>query len=607
VGGIQERGDLVQDEQGRWVEGPELSWETLPARVEAVIAERIRRLTRPLRAALQVACVEGLVFTAEVVAELLGTSEREMLGRLSGELDRNHRLIQAHSIVRVDGQLLSCYRFRHILYQKYLYSTLDEVERVHLHEQVGTCLEKLYGVQEGGADLVDIAPQLARHFEEACMAEKAIPYLYQAGEHAVRLSAYREGIAHLNRGLALLMAQPESPRRDEQELALQLALGKAWLALGAPRPEVKEAFSRARDLCQQLCRTAELCHPLGELTVYYYVRAEYQAARQLGREALNLAESTADTLHTALGHWYLGLALFGLGDYTAAKGHFEEMIAFYQPQRHHRLLVTLRGSDAATSAMAYRALCLWCLGYPDQAQGQGCQALALARELDHPLSLADVLSYAGCMLSEMRRDARALLVNSEELIRLVQEKGLPGWVPFGSGFRGQALAALGQIDEGVEEMQQSVAAREARDLWCYMPGTLCSLAKAHAQAGRLVEAHAALDQALALVERTDEGLYKAELYRVHAELLRMQGLRDQAEAGFRRALDVARDQGAKSWELRTATALSLLWREQGRRAEARRLLADVYGWFTEGYETADLRAARELLNDLSSTGAASAR
>jgi DNA-binding SARP family transcriptional activator len=597
--GMQERNDLVRDDQQRWVEGPALSWETLPARVEAVIAERIGRLARPLQATLRIACVEGLVFTAEVVADLLGTSEREILGQLSGELDRNHRLIQADSIVRVDGQLLSFYRFRHILYQKYLYSTLDEVERVHLHEQVGTSLENLYGVQEGGAGLADISPQLARHFEEAGMAEKAIHYLHQAGERAIRLSAYQEGIVHLNRGLALLSLRPESPKRAKQELGLQLALGKAWLSQGTPRAEVKDAFSRARDLSRQLSRSAELGHALGELALHYYVRADYRTACQLGQEALSLAESSADPLQLALGHWYLGLGLFGLGEYTAARDHFEKTISFYRPHHHHRAFVSLRGSDAGVSAMAYRALCLWCLGYPEQAQEQSRQALALARELGHPLSLVDVLSYSGCMLNEMRRDAQALLNDSEELIQLARDSGLPGWVAFGTGFRGQALARLGQTEEGIEQIQQSLAANEARDAWCYVPSTLCSLAEAYAQAGRPAEGLAALDRAVSLVERTGEGHWEAELYRVRAELLLMQNDGDQAEASLNRAVEVARNQHARSWELRAAVVLGRLWRMQGKRAEAREMLTEIVGWFSEGFETADLQAARELLSHLS--------
>jgi adenylate cyclase len=242
--GLQERGDLIQDPEGHWVEGPALDWETLPARVEAVIAERMGRLAEPLQAALRVASVEGEVFTAEVVARVRAADEGEVVGRLSGELDRRHRLVRAQAIERLGSRRVSRYRFRNYLFQKYLYDSLDEVERAYLHEDVGNVLEELYGDQASEiAAIAAIAPQLAWHFQEAGMAEKAIHYLHQAGEKAVQLSAYQEGIAHLTRGLELLMALPDSGgkehrlERAQQELALQLALGMAWIgAKGFPAP-----------------------------------------------------------------------------------------------------------------------------------------------------------------------------------------------------------------------------------------------------------------------------------------------------------------------------------------------------------------------------------
>jgi predicted ATPase len=604
--GLQERGDLVQDPGGQWVEGPTLDWETLPARVEAVIAERIGRLAQPLQATLRVASVEGEVFTAEVVARVRATDEREMLGRLSGELDRRHRLVRAQSIVRLDGQLLSCYRFRHILFQKYLYSSLDEVERVHLHEAVGTALERLYGAQEEMMAVADIAPQLAWHFQKARRTEKAIHYLHQAGERAVQLSAYQEGIAHLTRGLELLMALPDSGgkehrlERAQQELALQLALGMAWIGSKAfPAPEVEKAYTRARELCQQMGKTSQLCRVLGELALLHYVRAEHQTARELGEQALNLAQQAKDPLLVALGHWYLGLVLFCLGEYTTALGHLEQVIAFYNPEQHHRSLVVLRGSDAGPSALAYAACCLWCLGYPDQALSRSQKALALARELGHPFSLADVLCYGGCMFNEMRRDAQALKDDAEELMRLSNEKGLLGWLPMGTCFRGEAVAMLGQIQEGIAQMREGMAALQSIGVRCYLSGALRSLAEAQAKAGQPEEGLTTLAEALTLVEQTDERHWEAELYRLRAELLLMQGHDAGAEARLQKAIEVARRQQAKSWELRATVSLCRLWQEQGRMDEARQMLAEIYGWFTEGFDTPDLQEAKALLKELS--------
>jgi DNA-binding SARP family transcriptional activator len=611
--GMQERGDLVQDPYGRWIEGPALDWETLPARVEAVIAERIGRLAQPLRAALRVASVEGEVFTAEVVARVQGADEREVVRRLSGDLDRRHRLVGAQAIERLGSRRLSRYRFRHSLFQRYLYDSLDRVERAYLHEDVGTVLEGLYGDQVSGigprAATGELAVQLARHFEEAGITDKAIHYLHQAGERAVQLSAYQEAIAHLTRGLALLMTLPDSGdaahrlERDEQELDLQLTLGMAWVGGKGYGPEVERIYSRARELCQQMGKTSGLCRAVGELSIVHYVEAEYQTARELAEEALSLAQQVEDPLLVVLGTWHLGFMLFALGEYATALAHLEQVIAFYDPQKHHRSLVALRGSDPGPSAMAYAACCLWCLGYPDQAARRSQEALALARELDHPFSLIDALSFGGCLFNTMRRDVQALNDCARETKRWASEK-VPGWLGQSTRSQGEALAMMGDLEEGIAQMQAGLTFRQSEE--CYRSGCFCSLAEAQARAGRPEEGLATLAEALALVEEIDERYYEAELYRMKGELLLLQGEEAEAEASlqhaessFQHAIKVARHQQARSWELRATTSLCRLWHRQGRVSEARRMLSEVYDWFTEGFDTPDLLEARALLEELS--------
>jgi DNA-binding SARP family transcriptional activator len=255
--GMQERGDLVQDDEGRWVEGEELDWETLPPRVEAVIAERVGRLAEPLQRLLRVASVEGEAFSAEVVARVEGADEHEVVDHLSGELDKQCRLVRAQGIERVGPGRLSRYRFRHILFQRYLYSNLDAVERAHLHEAVGGALEKLYG--EGTEELMTAAPQLAWHYQEAGIVGKAVEYLGRAGERAVRMSANEEAIAHYTQALALLATLPDTGgkerrlERAQQELMLQLGLGVPLLAAkGFGFPELGRVYNRAWELCQQM-------------------------------------------------------------------------------------------------------------------------------------------------------------------------------------------------------------------------------------------------------------------------------------------------------------------------------------------------------------------
>jgi predicted ATPase len=607
--GLQEQGDLIQDPRGRWTEGPALDWETLPARVEAVIAERIGRLPEGLQAALRVASVEGEVFTAEVVAWVRSADEGGVVGRLSGELDRRHRLVRAQGIQRIDGQRLSHYRFRHILFQRYLYNSLDEVERAHLHEAVGNSLEALYEDQMEAmattAATAAVAGQLAWHYQEAGIAEKAIRYLLQAGKRAVQLSAYQEGMAHLTRGLELFMdlpdpgAEEQRLERAEQELALQLALGTAWTGLRYTHPERQKAYRRARELCQQLGETSQLCLVLGRLSTLHFMRAEHQTALELAEEALSLAQGVKDPLHVPLGHRYLGLILFCLGEYATARDHLQNMISFYNPQLHHRTLVALRGSDAGTSALAYDACCLWCLGYPDQSSKRSQEALTLARELDHPFSLADVLCYGGCMFNAMRRDALALKENAEELLQLSGERSLAGWLAAGTYFHGEALAMLGQVSQGIAQMRKGMAAAQSMGERCYLPGDLRSLAEAQAKSGHPEEGLASVAEALAVVEETGERHCEAELYRLRGELLLMQGDDAEAEASLQQAVEVARRQQAKSWELRATVSLCRLWQEQGRMDEARKMLTEIYDWFTEGFDTPDLQEAGVLLVELS--------
>jgi predicted ATPase len=594
--GLQERGDITKDSEGYWIEGPALDWETLPVRVEAAIQERIGRLPESLQKALAVASVEGELFSAEAVARVRDVDEHRMMDYLSSELDRKHRLVQAQSIQRVDGKPLSRYRFRHILFQKYLYSSLDEVERVHLHEQIGTALEELYGNQ---VEVAANALQMAQHFEEAKIFEKAIHYMYDAGRKAVQLSAYREGIAHLTRGLTLLGNLPDSTQRDRQELDLQLALGMAWQgAQAAATTEVKNAFTRARELCQEVGNTTQMVQVLGGLVVLYYVRGELRLAQELAEEGFALAEKDNDPLLMMFCHWYLGFILFCLGDYVNALDHLKHVLDSYDPRQHHHSLVYLRGHDAGLGAMAYEVCCLWGLGFPDQALRRSEEALALARELNHPFSLADVLCFAGCLFHAMRRDGDSLKTNAEDLTQLSQERGMPGWYATATRYLGEALVLQGNIQEGAAQAREGMRGVHSEYQEVCSTGTLSSLAEAQAGMGSLEEAQSTLDEAFAIVEKRDERYWEAELYRLKGELSLKQGKQVEAEAGMNKAIEIARRQSAKFLELRAVMSLCRLWGKQDKKVEARQLLSEIYNWFTEGFDTPDLIEAKTLLEEL---------
>jgi predicted ATPase/DNA-binding SARP family transcriptional activator len=599
--GMQERGDLIQDQKGRWVEGPALDWETLPARVEAVIAERIGRLAQPLQAALRAASVEGEVFTAEVVARVRAADEREMVERLSRELDRRHRLVRAQDILRTDGQRPSTssgqrlcrYRFRHILFQRYLYNSLDQVERMHLHEEVGTALEALYG--EGAEE---IALQLARHFQEAKIAEKAVSYLHQAGDRAVRMSAHEEASAHFTRALALLETLPDTPERAQQELRLQIALGMALQAIrGYGAPEVGRVYDRAYELCRQLGETPQLFPVLGLLTTYYTTRGDYRTAREIVGQLLNRAEQAEDPLLVAVAHWLHGLPLYLVGELAQAQAHQEHVIDFYDPQQHHALAFVY-GLDPGVLSLSVTSWTLWALGYPEQALKRNREAIALAQELSHPPSLAWAQSYAGA-LHIFCGDWQAAQEVGETLIRLSTEQGFVYWRTTGLMCRGWALAQQGQTEEGIAQLREGLAAIRATGNEALGVFQRAILAEAHQRAGQAEEGLAVVAEALATKNHTGERFYEAEVHRLKGELLQMQGDEAEAEASFHRAIEVARQQQAKSWELRATVSLCRLWQSQGKREEARQMLAEVYDWFTEGFDTPDLKEAKALLEELS--------
>lgn len=639
--GMQERGSLVQDETDQWIEGPALDWETLPARVEAVIAERIGRLPEQLRDILTVASVEGETFTAEVIARVLATGEQEMIQHLSSKLDRQHHLIHAQGIRRLapalsgtkDGQRLSLYRFRHILFQKYLYNNADQIERAHLHQSVGIALEALYRetTKELGAiaPVATVAGQLARHFQEAGITEKAVDYFRQAGERAARLSAHQEAIAHFTHGLALLETLPDTPQRIRSELTLQLALGVSSQAIrGYAVPEVGHAFGQARELCQQVGETPQLFPALRLLGTYYSTRGEYQTGYEIAEQLLGLAERVENPLLVAVARMSLGWNLLFLGEFTQTQAHLEQAIAFYESQQHQQSSPAFTyGFDHGVACLSFASWTLWALGYPDQAGQRSQEALALAQELSHPLSMAFAHAFAG-IFNAFRGDVPLAQELAEACIRLSIEHGFLYWSASGEFLHGWTLARQGRTEKGLAQIRQGIADYQGTGAEVGRTHQLASLAEAYGQAGQAEEGLAVLAEALATVNRTGERFYEAEVHRLKGELLlkdasirrktcpershrssRRNSRRDEspeecfldAEACFQRAIKIARQQQAKFWELRAVMSLYRLWHSQGaqgKREEARKLLVDVYNRFTEGFDTPDLQEARSLLQSL---------
>ncbi len=600
--GMQDQAMLVRDDQGRWVEGSRLNWEALPARIDAVIEERVSRLSEELRSVITLASVEGDEFTAEVLAAALQRETGEIVRLLSGELDRRHRLVSARGVKRVGAQRLSLYKFQHILFQKYLYNSLDEIERSHLHEQIGNRLESLYGQQAE-----DIAVRLARHFQEAGMAEKAVEYLLLAGKRAVRVSANQEAIAHFNRALELLQTLPESPERAEKELTLQLALVPPWQASkGFAAPELGEATARARCLCQVLGATPKSFEALAQLSTYYATVPEYRTSLEIGEQLRAMAAKAGDPALDAIVHYTQVWSLLNVAEFDKARECAERMVEFYDPGKHGHWAY-LYGYDFGVMALAFGSLLQWFLGFPDTALKWGKESVAVARGLGHPFTLAFALTI-GCELHWFLLDPDSIKAYTDELIPLAAEKRFVYWEGHGVFYRGERWTLEGRTAEGIAEMRRGLAMMRGTGTETCLTRLLTRVADACRKVGETEQGLSAVSEAMELMRRFDERYMEPELNRLKGELLLMRrgseagagagvgsGAEAQAEKCFLEALDVSRRQNARSWELRTTISLCRLWIKQGRQEEARALLPAVYGWFTEGFDTPDLQEAREVL------------
>jgi predicted ATPase len=603
---MQERGDVRKDEAGQWIEGPTIDWDTLPAKVEGVIEKRIQRLEQALRGILAIASVEGETFTAEVVARVQQVQERALVQRLSQELDKRHRLVVAHMLAWVGRQRLSLYRFRHQLFQQYVYHSLTEIERAYLHEAVGSVLEALYGEQSE-----QVAVQLARHFEQAGLTEKALTYLLQAAKRAARLSAYQEVIGQVTKGLALLERLPDTPERAQTELELQIVLGTALLATkGYAAAEVEQTYNRAWQLCQQVYagETAQIFPILFGRWAFYQVRGEHRTAYQLAEEFFDLAQRQHDP-GIVMAHVCMGCR-FLLGELVAARQHYEQIAALYNPEQH-RPLTFQYGLDPGPAGLPAGAFDLWLLGYVEQARQWGERALLLAREAAHAYTLAYALVLSS-WLHHFRRESAVAQEQADEAIAICTTQGAALWLAWGTMIRGWALATQGQGDAGIAQLRQGLAAAQATGAELFRTYHLTLLAEAYRTVGQLETGLAALDEALALVEKNEERFWEAEIYRLQGELLLevagagrsrsvtegMQGA-VSPEGCFLTAIEIARRQAGKSLELRATVSLCRLWQQHGKKDAARHILAGIYGWFTEGFDTVDLQQANGLLEELS--------
>jgi predicted ATPase len=494
-----------------------------------------------------------------------------------------------------DGTVTGQYRFRHALYQEVVYTRIPVGSRARLHQQIGGRLETAYAAQAR-----EIAAELAVHFMHGRDTHRAIRYLQQATENARQRHAHQEVMAHCTMGLELLATLPETPERAGHELAFYTVLGPELIPMkGFLAPDMGQFYVRAHALCQALKEPTTLFAMRFGLVIWHMARGECAAAQELAEQLLQLAHEQDDSAWLLAAHMGLAMSFAQRGELATAWVHQEAGLALYASQQHPSYR-GLYGQDPEVMCLAYAADILWLRGYPDQALAHLDTALQLAREPSRPFSLAFVLSSA-VHQHVYRRDGHAVHQWAAALITLATEQEFPYWLVRGRLCQGWALVEQGQAEEGMAQMRHSVEHLRTIGAWFRLPHCLGLLAEAHGRQGEFSAGLTLLDEALAMIQQGEQHLYTAEIYRIRGDLLVQTGGRHQeaeAEASLRQALEVARQQQARSFELRAAVSLGRLWQRQGKPDAARQLLGQVYSWFSEGFDTADLQDAKTLLETL---------
>ena len=628
--------EIVQTlhEQGIFGVGAPLQGLQLPATVQGVLAARIDRLPAEEKALLQTLSVIGKEFSLGLLKKVADLPEDELHRHLS-------HLREAEFIYEQPAFPDPEYVFKHALTQEVAYSSLLVERRKVLHEQTARAIEVLFHER-----LEDHYSELAYHYSRSGNTHKAVEHLHLAGQQAARRSAYAEAIQHYSAALELLQTLRETPERTQPELTLQLALAASLQATKGPSaPEVERAYTRARELCQHGGEAQQLFSALRGLWVLRHVRGDLSTARELGEQLLSMAEQRQDPALLLEAHRALGSTLLWRGEFARARLHLEQARSFYDPRLHHALTFLYGGADPGVTCFCETARALWFLGYPDQALEQSQSAVTLARNLSDPFSLGFAVVFAAG-IHQFRREGHAAQRRAEEGIALATEQEFVALAAAGTIRRGWALAEQGQVEEGLKQMQQGLAARQTMRAALAQPYFLALQAEVYGKLGEDDRALVLLEDALAVVNISKEYRLEAELYRLKGELTLQKGARGwgletgktesqkskgksqrtkiantqppapstqaEAETCFLKAIEIAKRQQAKSLELRATMSLVRLRQQQAmqdgsrttqhetriRLDGARNVLSEIYNWFTEGFDTKDLQEAKALLEEL---------
>jgi class 3 adenylate cyclase/predicted ATPase len=574
---------LMREEGEQYVLDGPLPPLAIPDTLQGSLLARLDRLA-PVKEVAQVGAVIGREFGHELlaaVAPLEGAALEDAL----------RQLVAAELVFRRGEPPEATYVFKHALVQDAAYASLLKSRRRQLHARVVRALEEKF------PEVLATKPEMmAQHYTAAGLAADAISYWLRAGQLALQRSAMKEAIAQLTQGLNLLPDLPIGLDRDCKEVDLQLALGNALIAAGAGAPGIAQTCSRAAELCERTGDTSKLVAALYGLMTFHFSRAELTLAREVAERALAAADRGNDVYAQAAGYFAVGWVSTALGRLQEAQAHLERAIALLESTPRTPLLETY-GVDLLVISLAYLSWTLFASGYPGRARDVSRQALAEAQKLSHALTLAVALDRT-TTVAELCRDTCTVTANAKRMLALGEEQGFPYYVAKANFNRGWVMVEEGRITDGIAAMRAALSVLQANRDEEFMPHSLALLAKALAKVQEYREALNLVSDALDRVKTTGERLFEAELHCLRGDFLLALLAPGEAEKCFHRAITVAREQDARWWGLHAATALAGIWAERGERRQAYDLLAPIYGWFRQGFDTSDLVEAKVLLDRL---------
>ncbi|NOT57802.1 MAG: AAA family ATPase, partial [Deltaproteobacteria bacterium] len=606
------RGVVVQTEGGWELREERVREDEIPESIRQLVVLQRERLAPETQHLLGAASIAGLEFSAAAVAAALETTT-VAVERQCEQLVERHQFLRRVGVEEwPDGTLAARYGFLHALYQQLWHERVSPTQLQHYHLRIGEQKELAYRERSR-----EIAAELAVHFEQGREYAKAVQYLQQAGENDVRRSAHQEAVTLLTKGLELLQTLPDTLQRTQQELSLHLRLGgQLIITKGYAASEVKHTYNRAKELCQQVGEVPQLFPVLRGLWEVSIERAELLAAQEFAEQMLRLAKRTQDSRFLVWSYEALGNNSFYRGELGSARAFHEQAMALYQPSTYRTAEFA---QDPGVSCLSIFAFVLWCHGYPDQALARSQQALRLARDLFSPYDLVMALNTAASV-HHWRGELDAAQALEAALTTLADEHGFHYWAAQGHVRRGRAGIEQGQdIETAVVHIQCGIGELQAMQSELARPYELALLAEAYREGGKSEEGLQAVTKALVSVNDKGLRLNEAWLYRLKDELTLQQGKKkskdkslksqipnpqpprpntQEAEACFLKAIEVARRQQAKSFELQATTSLARLWQQQGKVKQAHTMLSAIYNWFTEGFETKDLQEAKALIEEL---------